>query len=44
MWLVDGTLIGATTLHQIGHGHNDNECILHTSQISRTGASPSHAA
>ena len=35
----EGTLTGTITLGQSEPGYNDNEDILHTPQISRTGAS-----
>ena len=34
----DGTLSGTFTIGQSGTGNNGNEVILHTLQISRTGA------
>ena len=33
----------STTVDQSGPGSNDNEEVLHTPQISRTGSSPSDA-
>ena len=35
------TLSGATTPGQTGYGRNDNERVLHISQSSRAGVSPS---
>ena len=40
---MDGTLTGTTTPDQSGSGSNGNDRVLHTSQISRTGASQSDA-
>ena len=37
------TLTDTTTLGQSSSGSNGNEGVLHTSQNSRTGASPSDA-
>ena len=41
--LIDRTLTDTTTPSQNEPGSNDNEGVLHTFQISRTGASPSGA-
>ena len=41
IWLLDRTLSGATTPSQSGPGSNGNEGILHISQNSRIGVSPS---
>ena len=38
---IDKTLTGTTILGQSGPGSNGNERLLHTPQISRTGASSS---
>ena len=38
IWLIDGTLTGATTPGQSGPASNDNEGVLHILQSSRTGA------
>ena len=43
IWPIEGTLIGITTLGQSGTGSNGYEQVLHTSQISRSGASLSDA-
>ena len=40
---MDGTLTCTTTLGLSGSGSNGNEGVLHTPQISRTGASSSDA-
>ena len=37
------TLTGTTTLDQSGPGNNENEGVIHTLQISRTGATLSDA-
>ena len=37
---LDEALTGTTTLGHSGHGSNGIEGVFHTSQISRTGASP----
>ena len=41
IWPIDRTLTGTTTLGQSGLGSNGNEEVLHISQSSKTGASPS---
>ena len=42
IWPIDDTLTGTTTPGQSGHGSRGNEQVLHVSQSSRTGASPSN--
>ena len=42
IWHIDGTLTGNTS-SQSGPRCNDNEGVLNTPQMSRTGASPSNA-
>ena len=41
IWPIDRIVSGATTLRQNGPGRNDNDGVLHISQSSKTGASPS---
>ena len=41
IWPIDGTLTGTSTLGLSKPRSNGNKGILHTFQISRTGASPS---
>ena len=44
MWPIDETVIGAATLGQGGPESNGSEGVIHTPQISKTGASQSNAA
>ena len=39
IWIIDGTLTGIITPGQSGPSNNSNEGVLHSPQISRTGAS-----
>ena len=41
IWPIYETLTGTTTSGQSGPGSNGNEGVFHTTQISRTGVSPS---
>ena len=43
VWLLDGSPTDTTTWGHDESGSNDNEGVLHTPQISGTGASPSDA-
>ena len=43
IWSPDGTLLETTTLGQSGPGSNGSKRVLHTPQISKTGASLSDA-
>ena len=43
IWPIDRTLSGATTSSQSGPGSNSNEGVIHISQSSKTGASPSNS-
>ena len=42
-WPIDRTLAGTTTLSQSEHRINTNRRVLHTPQVSKTGASSSDA-
>ena len=43
IWPIDGTLIVITTPSQSGPGSNNNEVVIHTIQIFRSGISTSDA-